>query len=146
MLHHATPERNELVKTIIKTSWFLFIIFAQNTAKQKQAWENNRCHILAQRTSNSNKMNKLITNRNLIIVNFVIVSFFILIWLINFYNIDFVLIGFFREILTIPFLFAQLVFLVIGIKYLIKNQKNSLTIISVLSLAICSIITIGTFF
>jgi hypothetical protein len=91
-------------------------------------------------------MNKLITNRNLTIVNFAIVSFFILIWLINFYKIDFVLIGVFREILTIPFLIAQFVFLVIGIKYLIRNKKNLLTIISVIALAICSIITIGSFF
>ncbi len=91
-------------------------------------------------------MNKLITNRNLIIVNFAIVSYFILIGLINFYEIDFVLIRVFREMLTIPFLIAQIVFLVIGINYLIKNQKNSLIIISVLLLAICSIITIGSFF
>jgi hypothetical protein len=91
-------------------------------------------------------MNKLITNRNLTIINFVIVSYFILIWLINFYKIDFVLIGVFREMLTIPFLIAQIVFLVIGIKILIKKQSNSLTIISVLLLAICSIITIGSFF
>ena len=91
-------------------------------------------------------MNKLITNRNLIIINFAIVTYFILIWLINFYKIDFVLIGVFGEILTIPFLIAQIVFLVIGIRYLIKNQRNFLTIISVLSLAICTIITIGSFF
>jgi len=89
---------------------------------------------------------KLLTNRNLIIANFAIVSYFILIWLINFYKIDFVLIGVFREMLTIPFLIAQIVFLVIGIKFLIKNQRNTLTIISVLSLAICMIITIGSFF
>ena len=91
-------------------------------------------------------MNKLITKRNLIIVNFAIVSYFILIWLINFYKIDFVLIGVFREMLTIPFLIAQIVFLVIGIKYLIKNQINFLMVISVLSLTICTIITIGSFF
>jgi len=89
---------------------------------------------------------KLLTNRNLIIANFAIVSYFILIWMINFYKIDFVLIGVFREMLTIPFLIAQIVFLVIGIKFLIKNQRNILTIISVLSLAICMIITIGSFF
>jgi hypothetical protein len=82
----------------------------------------------------------------LTIVNFAIVSYFILIWLINFYKLDFVLIGVFREMLTIPFLIAQIVFLVIGIKYLIKNQINLLTIISVVSLAICAIITIGSFF
>ena len=82
----------------------------------------------------------------MIVANFAIVSYFILIWLINFYKIDFVLIGVFRELLTIPFLIAQIVFLVIGIKFIIKNQRDTLTIISVLSLAICMIITIGSFF
>jgi hypothetical protein len=96
--------------------------------------------------SNSKRMNKLITSKNLTIINFVIVSYFILIWLISFYKIDFVLIGVFGELLTIPFLIAQIVFLVIGIKFLIKNQKKFLTIVSVLSLAICTIITIKSFF
>jgi hypothetical protein len=91
-------------------------------------------------------MEKLITNRSLTIVNFAIVSFFILIWLINFYKVDYVLIVVFREILTIPFLVAQIVFLVIGVNYLIKNKNNLLTIISFISLAICTIITIGSFF
>jgi hypothetical protein len=96
--------------------------------------------------SKSNEMNKLLTNRNLIIANFAIVSYFILIWLINFYKIDFVLIGVFREMLTIPFLIAQIVFLVIGIRYLMKNKRNPLIIISFLTLVICSVITIGSFF
>ena len=91
-------------------------------------------------------MKKLITSRNLTIVNFAIVSYFILIWLINFYKIDFVLIGVFREMLTIPFFIAQIVFLIIGIKYLIQNQRDFLIIISVLSLSICSVVTIGSFF
>lgn len=91
------------------------------------------------------KMDKLLTNRNLAIVNFAIVFYFILLWLINLYKIDHVLIGVFGELLTIPFLIAQIVFLVIGIKYLIKNQRDFLTIISVLSLAICTVITIGGF-
>ncbi len=79
------------------------------------------------------------------VVNFAIVSYFILIWLIDFYKIDFILIGVFREMLTIPFLVAQLVFLIIGTKHLLKNRWK-LLIISVLSLAICSIFTIGSFF
>jgi len=91
-------------------------------------------------------MNKVITNRKLTIVNFVIVIYFILIWLINLYKIDFVLIGVFREMFTIPFLIAQLVFLVIGIKFLIENQRTILTVISVLLLAICAVITIGSIF
>ena len=91
-------------------------------------------------------MNKLITNRNLTIINFVIVSYFILIYLLNFYKIDFTLIGVFREMLTIPFLIAQLVFLIIGIKFLIKHKRHLWTIISLLLLAVCAIITIGSFF
>ena len=79
-------------------------------------------------------------------MNFGIVSYFILIWLINIYKIDFVLIGVVREMLTIPFLLAQIVFLVIGIKYLIKNKRNLMTTFSVLALAICTVITIGSFF
>ncbi|WMI69309.1 hypothetical protein [Mangrovimonas sp. YM274] len=91
-------------------------------------------------------MSNLITNRILTIINFVIVAYFGLIWLINFYNIDFVVIGVFRELLTLPFLAAQIVFLIIGVVYLIKNNKNLLTIISLLALAICTMITIGSFF
>lgn len=91
-------------------------------------------------------MNKLITNRNLTIINFAIISYFILIFIVNFYKIDFVLIGVFLELLTIPFLFAQLIFLVIGIKYIIKHKNNFGTMISIVSLAICTFITIGSFF
>jgi len=91
-------------------------------------------------------MNKSTTSRILIIANFSIVLYFTLIGLINFYKIDVVLIGVFREIFTLPFLIAQIVFLGIGIVYLIKNKRNLLVIISFLSLVICSVITIGSFF
>jgi hypothetical protein len=91
-------------------------------------------------------MNRFITNRNLIIVNFAIVSYFILIWLIRYYRVDFILIGVFIELLTIPFLIAQIIFLVIGINFILKSLRNFLTIISVLALAVCTIITIGSFF
>ena len=91
-------------------------------------------------------MSKLITSRNLTIINFVIVYYFILIYLINFYKIDFVLVEVFRELLTIPFLLAQIVFLIIGIIFLINNKKSFITIISLLALAICMFITISSFF
>jgi hypothetical protein len=91
-------------------------------------------------------MNTCITNRNLTIINLVIVSYFILIWLIYIYKIDFILVGVFREILTIPFLIAQIVFLIIGIKHLIIHPKKLSTIISVLLFAVCAIITLGSFF
>lgn len=91
-------------------------------------------------------MNKLITNRNLTIINFAIVTYFGLIYLLNFYKVDFVIIGVLREILTIPFLLAQIIFLVIGIVYLIKRKTNFLTIISIIVLTISAIFTIGSFF
>ena len=91
-------------------------------------------------------MKKLFTNRQLIIINFTIVFFFSLIWVINFYKIDTQLIGVFRELFTLPFFIAQIVFFVIGIKFLIINQRKRLTVISVLSLAICMFIAIGSFF
>ncbi|RLD41708.1 MAG: hypothetical protein DRI89_09155 [Bacteroidetes bacterium] len=92
-------------------------------------------------------MNKFLTERNLTIINFIIVLFFLLIYSLNFYKVDFVLIGVFRELLTIPFLIAQFVFLFFGIQFLIKEDKrNFLTVISILVLAISTIITISSFF
>ncbi|SHN73932.1 hypothetical protein SAMN05444395_10863 [Flavobacterium fryxellicola] len=91
-------------------------------------------------------MYKFMTSRNLIIINFVIVSFFILIYLLNYFKIDFVLIGVFKELLTIPFVIAQVVFLAIGLRYLIKNQRSFLLMFSFLLLAICTFITIRSFF
>ena len=91
-------------------------------------------------------MNKLITSRNLTVINFGIVLYFVLIYLINLYEIDFVLIGVFRELLTIPFLLAQIVFLIIGIIFLIKNPKNFLVFVSVLALTICTFLTFRSFF
>ncbi len=91
-------------------------------------------------------MKKLLTNKNLTIINFVIVLFFALIYLLNYYEINVVLIGVFRELLTIPFLIAQLVFLVLGIQFILKNKIHFLTLFSILLLASCSVVTIGSFF
>lgn len=91
-------------------------------------------------------MNRLIKNKNLTILNFVIISYFLLIWLLISFQIEHVLIGVFIELLTIPFLIAQLVFLVIGIKKVIKEQTDFLTKLSVLLLVLCATITIGSFF
>lgn len=91
-------------------------------------------------------MKKLLTNKNLTSINFIIVSFFVLIYLLNYYKVEFVLIGFFRELLTIPFLIAELVFLVLGIQIILKNKIHFLTLVSILVLAACSVVTIGSFF
>ena len=105
----------------------------------------NTVDIHLRNAKKNNKMNKSLTSRKLIIANFTIVSYFILIWLINFYKIDFVIIGVFREMLTMLFLIAQIVFLIIGIRYFIK-KRSPLIIISFLTLVICSVITIRSFF
>lgn len=91
-------------------------------------------------------MNKFMTSRNLTIINFIIVLYFALIWLINFYQIEHVLIGVFGELLTIPFLIAQVVFLIIGIKYLIKHERRFLLIVSVALLAVSTVFTLKDFF
>lgn len=91
-------------------------------------------------------MQKSITNKNLTLINFIIVSYFLLIYAVNFYKIDFVLVGVFRELLTIPFLIAQVVFLITGIKYLTEHRRHLLTTVSIVLLAICTVITIGSFF
>jgi len=86
------------------------------------------------------------TTNNLSIINFGIVFYFGLMYLLYIYNIDYVLIGVFRELLTIPLLIAQIIFLVLGIRQLLKHQKQPMLIVSVLLLAICSFFTIGSFF
>ena len=67
-------------------------------------------------------------------------------FMLNYFKVEFALLDVYREIMTIPFLIAQFVFLIISINYILKNQKNSLTILSVVALAISSFITIGSFF
>ncbi len=86
------------------------------------------------------------TNRNLTIVNFIIVVYIALIYSLNYFKIDHVLIGVFRELFTIPFLLAQIVFLVVGIIHIIKNKPNLLFIISLIVLALSAIYTFGSFF
>ena len=92
-------------------------------------------------------MSKILTEKRLTLINIVIVCYFIAIYLINLYKLDYVIIGFFGELLTIPFLIAQIVFLILGGLFLVKNKKTHIvTIFSIVLLAICSIITISSFF
>lgn len=91
-------------------------------------------------------MNTFINNRNLTIVNFSIVVYFCLLYTLYFFKIDIVLFGVFREILTIPFLLAQIPFLVLCIIHLIKHKIYLLTFISTLLLAMNTIYTFASFF
>jgi hypothetical protein len=85
-------------------------------------------------------------NKNLTIVNFSIVIYFGLLYVLDFFKLDFVLIGVVREIFTIPFMIAQLLFLVLGIIHIIKYKTHLLTFISIVLLAINAIYTVASFF
>ncbi|PKO99604.1 MAG: hypothetical protein CVU13_03500 [Bacteroidetes bacterium HGW-Bacteroidetes-8] len=92
-------------------------------------------------------MSKTLSETRLTVINFVIVFYFVSIYIINQYKLDITIIDFFREILTLPFLISQIVFLILGSLFLIKNgESHFLTKLSLILLAICSIITIGSFF
>ncbi|MEH6656111.1 hypothetical protein [Leeuwenhoekiella marinoflava] len=79
-------------------------------------------------------MNVLSNGQNLRIINLIIVTYFFLLWLVNYYKIESGIIRFFGELLTIPFLIAQLVFLVLGALYLKKHPKDYITLGSYLLL------------
>lgn len=91
-------------------------------------------------------MSTFINNKNLTIINFSILIYFGLLYVLDFLKIEFVIIGVFREIFTIPFLLAQMIFLVLGIIHIVKHKTHFLTLISIIVLAINAIYTIGSFF
>ena len=92
------------------------------------------------------KVNPTFSEKNLTIANFAIVAYFIGIWLIYTYQIDYKIIGVIGELLTIPFLVAQVVLIFLSIWYAMKNKTNLLFKISTIALVICSTIIFGTFF
>ncbi len=70
-----------------------------------------------------------------------------LLYLFYLYQIDFVIIGVFRELLTIPFFIAQIVFIIIGIKFLLKDKRYPfIFLLSFVLLCICTVLTFGSFF
>jgi len=91
-------------------------------------------------------MNKLLNNKNLTIINFSIVSYFLMIWLFYINQVKSVILGVFTEMFSIPFLIAQVVFLILGIRFIIKEKSTLLTKVSLLLLAICTILTLGSFY
>ena len=91
-------------------------------------------------------MSTFINNKNLTIINFSIVAYFGLLYVLDFLKIDFVLIGVFREIFTIPFLLAQMLFLVLGIIHIVKHKIHLSTSISIVLLAINAIYIVASFF
>ncbi len=80
------------------------------------------------------------------LINFGIVAYFAISYLIYIYKIDFVIIGVFREMLTIPFILAQIAFLFLSLRFLFVEKKFPfLLLFSITALAICSLLTIGSF-
>ena len=89
---------------------------------------------------------KTFTEKRVSAISFIIVGYFALLYLVNVFKVKAVIIGVFVELLTIPFLIAQVVFLFLGVQYLNKKKKNLRTIISVLLLMITTAITISSFY
>lgn len=83
--------------------------------------------------------------KRLTLINFSIISFFCLIYLQNNYNINNGVVNFIKELFTIPFLIAQVVFLVISVKQLFKKHINITFLISVVLLVTSSFITFNSF-
>ena len=86
------------------------------------------------------------TNRNLTIINLAIVFYFVLVYLVYYFSIEHKLLGVFLELLTLPFLAAQLLFLVLGIRQWISKKINLVAGVSLILLGVCSVLTIGSFF
>jgi hypothetical protein len=84
-------------------------------------------------------------SKTITLINFFIVAYFSIIYLLYIVKIDFVLVGVLRELLTIPFLLAQIFFLVIGVVYYVRYKANFVFILSWLALAICSYFTLSMF-
>ncbi len=86
-------------------------------------------------------------NKLLMRANFVIVAYFVILYAFNYFKVDFVIVGVFREILTIPFLLAQVVFLFLSFRFLVKENKLNFSFgLSLVLLIVCSVLTIGSFF
>lgn len=91
-------------------------------------------------------MNSIFNHKTLTKINFGIATYFLILYLIDIYQIDFTLIGVLRELLTIPFLILQVVFLLISIRFVFKhNAKDFWLNISIFTLAICTTTTICSF-
>jgi hypothetical protein len=92
-------------------------------------------------------MENLLTTNTIKNINFGIVIYFITLYLLNIYEVNSVIIGVFIELFTIPFLIAQVVFIVISCYYLVKKKNTTLWYkFSLIALITCTVLTISSFF
>ncbi len=76
--------------------------------------------------------------------NLIIVGYFIMVYLINYFKIDFVLIAVIKELATIPFLIAQLIFIFLSLQFFIKNKKEKWLLLSTVLLFFSFFFTIAS--
>jgi len=91
-------------------------------------------------------LNSTINHKNLTFINVIIVGYFLLIYAIYKFEVDYKIIGVLVELLTIPFLIAQGVFLFLGIRFLLKGDMKFWYVLSFMALMVCAYLTIGSFF
>ncbi len=78
--------------------------------------------------------------------NLIIVGYFIIVYLTDYFKIDFVLIGVIKELATIPFLIAQLIFIFLSLQSILRHKKGRWLLPSAILLILSSLLTIGSFF
>lgn len=83
-------------------------------------------------------MEKLLENKNLVLINWGIVGYFLLLVGVNHYQFDFQLLGLIRELFTIPFILAAILFSVLGIKQWLNGSLDLKAGISLGALLICT--------
>lgn len=91
-------------------------------------------------------MAKTFNEKALTWINFAIVLYFLTIYSIYILEVDHFVIGVVRELFTIPLFIAQLPLLFMGAKRFFEKEKlSSIYVLSISFLAICAILTIGSF-
>ncbi|NPA36831.1 MAG: hypothetical protein GXO47_08275 [Chlorobi bacterium] len=92
-------------------------------------------------------MNSARIVRRFFTICIIITGYFALVFLLYFLHIDTVMIGILREMLTIPFFLAQIVFLVLGVIMLIRKETpdKRFVIAGTALLIVSTALTIGSF-
>lgn len=91
-------------------------------------------------------MDRILSSKNLTLINLLIVAYFVLLYFVNHYQIKSQLIQGAGEMLTIPFLIAQVIFVAIGIQYITQGKRKLWTVVSIVLLGLCAIATVKSFF
>lgn len=90
-------------------------------------------------------MNKLLQENTLSYITAIFVGYFSLLYLIIQFKIESDPVNFFNDFFTIPILIAQIVFLALGFKHLLKGNRG-ITVFNVMMLSISTYITIYNLF